>query len=165
MFSRIRPVHFALLMGPWMFGLASADDPHDVVHWTASVQAPAMITRGSAATLDLSGEIDEGWHVYGLQQQPRGPTPLRVTLDANAIVTAAGATSGTAPDRVYDSHFGFDTQLYTHPFVIHVPVQVGADLAAGKQLIPVSVRFQACSDRECLLPKTVHLSVPIEVSG
>jgi hypothetical protein len=165
MFSRIRPVHVVLLMGSWMFGPASADEPQDVVHWTASVQSPAAITRGSTATLDLSGEIQQGWHVYGLEQQPRGPTPLRVTLDANAIVTAAGATSGTAPEKVHDSHFGFDTQLYSHPFVIHLPVQVGTDLAAGRQLIPVSVRFQACSDRECLLPKTVHLSVPIEVPG
>ena len=77
----------------------------------------------------------------------------------------AGTTSGTAPEKVHDSHFGFDTQLYTHPFVIHLPVQVSADPAAGRQLIPVSVRFQACSDRECLLPKTVHLTVPIEVAG
>ena len=165
MFLRIRPVHLVLLMGPSIFGLASADAPPDVVHWTASVQSPATITRGSAATLDLSGEIQQGWHVYGLEQQPRGPTPLRITLDANAIVAPAGVASGTAPETVHDPHFGFNTQLYSHPFVIHLPVQVGADLAAGRQLIPISVRFQACSDRECLLPKTVHLSVPIEVSG
>jgi hypothetical protein len=165
MLSRIRPVHFALLIAPWMFGFVRADDPHDVVQWTASVQSPPRITRGSTATLDLSGDIQEGWHVYGLEQQPRGPTPLRVTLDSNAVVTTAGTTSGSAPEKVHDSHFGFDTQLYTHAFVIHLPVQVSADLAAGRQLIPVSVRFQACSDRECLLPKTVHLSVPIEVSG
>ena len=165
MSSRIRPVYFAPLIASFIVGLASADAPPDVVRWTASVQSPATITRGSTATLELSGEIQEGWHVYGLEQQPRGPTPLRVTLDANAIVTAAGATSGTAPDKVHDSHFGFDTQLYSHPFVIHLAVQLGADLAAGRQLIPVSVRFQACSDRECLLPKTVHLTVPIEVAG
>jgi hypothetical protein len=165
MSSGIRPVRLVLLIAPLIFGLASADGPGDVVHWTASVRSPATITRGSTATLDLSGEIEQGWHVYGLEQLPRGPTPLRVTIDANAIVTASGPTSGTAPEKVHDSHFGFDTQLYTHPFVIHLPVQVSGDLAAGGQLIPVSVRFQACSDRECLLPKTVHLSVPIEVSG
>jgi hypothetical protein len=29
----------------------------------------------------------------------------------------------------------------------------------------VSVRFQACSDRECLLPRTLHLAVPIDAAG
>ena len=52
---------------------------------------------------------------------------------------------------------------YAAIFMVHLPVRVERDLAAGKQLIPVSVRFKACSDRECLLPRTVHLSVPIDV--
>jgi hypothetical protein len=165
MFSMIRrPVQLALLLGPWIFAVAAADGPDDAVRWTA-VSSPATIPRGSTVTLDVSGAVQQGWHVYGLEQQPHGPTPLRVTLDANAIGTASGPTTGTAPEKVHDAHFGFDTQLYSRPFVIHVPVQVSADLTAGKQLIPVSVRFQACSDRECLLPTTVHLSVPIDVSG
>jgi hypothetical protein len=46
---------------------------------------------------------------------------------------------------------------------VHVPVQVSQQAAAGRQLIPVSIRFQTCSDRECQPPKTIHLSVPIEV--
>lgn len=158
-----RPVQLALLLGPLACGIASADGPDDAVHWTAAVTSPSTVTRGSTATLDISGEVQAGWHVYGLEQQPRGPTPLRITLDPNSIVTATGPTSGTAPETVHDTHFGFDTQLYTHPFVVHVPVQVDAKLEAGRELIPVSVRFQACSDRECLLPRTVHLSVAIDV--
>ena len=157
-------ITLALLALPWIFGLADADSPDEVVRWTASVTSTATITAGSNATLDLSGELEEGWHVYALEQHSGGPTPLRITLDANAIATAAGPTSGTVPDKVHDAHFGFDTQLYTHPFVVHLPVRVDPNLATGKQLIPVSVRFQACSDRECLLPRTVHLSVPVDVA-
>jgi hypothetical protein len=160
-----RRFQIALLLAPCVFGLASADGPDDAVRWTASVTSPATIAPGRTATLEVSGEVQAGWHVYALEQQPRGPTPLRITLDTNAIVTAAGAVSGSAPEKVHDSHFGFDTQLYTHPFTIHVPVQAVGTLAPGRQLIPVSVRFQACSDRECLLPRTVHLSVPIAVAG
>jgi len=158
-----RPVQLALLLGPLACGIAAADGPDDAVHWTASVTSPTAITRGTTATLDVSGEVQAGWHVYGLQQQARGPTPLRITLDPNGIVTVAGPTTGTSPETVHDTHFGFDTQLYTHPFSVHLPVQVDGKLDAGRQVIPVSVRFQACSDRECLLPRTVHLSVAVEV--
>ncbi|HTB67290.1 MAG TPA: protein-disulfide reductase DsbD domain-containing protein [Steroidobacteraceae bacterium] len=156
----------ALLVAPWIFALAGADTPDipDAVHWSAAVKSAVAITRGSTATIDLSGEVQEGWHVYALEQHSGGPTPLRITLDANTIVTAAGPTSGTAAEKVQDTHFGFETQLYTHRFIVHLPVRVDRDLAAGKQLIPVSVRFQACSDRECLLPRTVHLSIPIDVT-
>jgi hypothetical protein len=152
-----------LLLGPWIFSLAGADNPDEVVRWTASVTSSAAITRGSAATLDLSGAIEDGWHVYALEQHAGGPTPLRITLDANSVISVAGPTSGTVPETVHDSHFGFETHLYTHPFVVHLPLRVGGELAAGRQLIPVSVRFQACSERECLLPRTVHLSVPVDV--
>jgi Disulphide bond corrector protein DsbC len=165
--SLARPIPLALLVAPWLFGIAGAEgtDVPDAVHWSASVNSATAIARGSAATIDLSGEVQQGWHVYALEQHSGGPTALRITLDTNTVVTAAGPTSGTAPEKVQDTHFGFETQLYTHPFIVHLPVRVDRELAAGKQLIPVSVRFQACSDRECLLPRTVHLSVPIDVSA
>jgi hypothetical protein len=161
-----RPIQLALLVAPWIFAIAGADSPDipDAVHWSASVKSATTITRGSTAMLDLSGDVQDGWHVYALEQHSGGPTPLRITLDANTIVAAAGPPSATAAEKVQDTHFGFETQLYTHPFVVHLPVRVGRELAAGRRLIPVSVRFQACSDRECLLPRTVHLSVPIDLS-
>ena len=161
-----RPIQLAVLIGASTFGLAFAgtDNPDDAVHWTGSVTSTAPITRGSAVTLDLSGQVGEGWHVYGPEQHSGGPTPLRITLEATDIARAAGPLSGATAETVHDTHFGFDTQLYTHPFTVRLPVRVGLQLPAGKQLIPVSVRFQACSDRECLLPRTVHLSVPIDVA-
>jgi hypothetical protein len=167
---KTRQIQLALLLAPWIFGLAGADSPlagadslPDAVHWTLSVKSVNTITRGSTAMLDVSGDVQDGWHVYGFEQHAGGPTPLKVTLDENAVATAAGALSGTGAEKVQDSHFGFETQLYTHPFIVHLPVRLGRELAPGRQLIPVSVRFQACSDRECLLPRTVHLSVPIDV--
>jgi hypothetical protein len=162
-----RPVQLALLIAPWIFAIAGADGPviPDAVHWSAAVTSAAAIRRGGTATLDLSGAVQNGWHVYALEQHSGGPTSLRITLDANNFVTVAGPASGTAPEKIQDTHFGFETQLYTHPFIVHLPLRVGQELPAGKQFIPVSVRFQACSDRECLLPRIVHLSVPIDVSA
>jgi hypothetical protein len=162
-----RRIPLALFIGPWIFGIAGADSPGvpDAVHWSAAIRSAGPVEPDSTTTIDLSGEVQDGWHVYGLEQHSGGPTPLHVTLDSNSIVTAAGPTSGTAAEKVQDTHFGFETQLYTHPFIVHLPVRVDRGLAAGKQLIPVSVRFQACSDRECLLPRTVHLSVSIDVSA
>jgi hypothetical protein len=115
--------------------------------------------------IEVTAAIDEGWHVYGLEQSPGGPTPLRATLDENEVVQAAGAPSGSPPTKQHDSSFNLETETYTRSFVLRLPAQVKPHAAAGKQLAPVSVRFQACNDRICLPPRTVHLSAPVEIVG
>jgi hypothetical protein len=159
----IQTFKLVFMVAPAVFAISGADTPDDAVHWSAALSAPASVSPGGTATIDLSAVVGDGWHVYALQQHAGGPTPLHVVLDTNATAAAAGALTGTPAETVHDTHFGFDTQLYTHNFTVHLPIRVGQPLTPGRQLIPISVRFQACSDRECLLPRTIHLSVPVDV--
>ena len=46
-----------------------------------------------------------------------------------------------------------------------VPVKLAAHAAAGKQTIPVTVRFQTCNGAICQPPKTVHLSAPVTIAN
>jgi DsbC/DsbD-like thiol-disulfide interchange protein len=142
---------------------ATAQAPPDNVHWSASVASGAPVKAGSDVVVEVDGSIDDGWHVYGLQQLPGGPTPLRLTLDANNTVTAAGNPSESTPQKIHDPRFGLDTQFHTHTLTLHLPVRVTA-AAAGSGTIPVSVRFQLCSEGECKPPRTVHLTAPVEVA-
>jgi DsbC/DsbD-like thiol-disulfide interchange protein len=160
---KFRWIPFGLSLGLYLcvFGVAQA--PIQPVQWTGSAPSKPAVEPGKKIVIDLSAEIREGWHVYGLEQPQGGPTPLRVTLDENGIALPAGAASGSEPIKKHDQSFNLDTQLYSHSFVVHLPVQVKPHTPAGKQLVPVSVRFQACSDRVCLPPRTVHVSVPIEI--
>jgi hypothetical protein len=159
----LRALRTALLVAPGLCVTASADAPPEPVHWNVALVFKDPIRKGSDATLEVSGVIDAGWHVYALEQLPHGPTPLRVTLDQNVIAVLASPASGSAPEKAYSASFGLDTEYYTHSFAVRVPVRLSQDLPAGRQLIPLNVRFQACSDKECLLPRTLHLSLPIEV--
>lgn len=146
-----------LFIGLGMAGIGSAQaPPNGTVQWTATLAA-----TGNATNLELSGAIEDGWHVYALTQPPGGPTALRVTVDDNEIAQAVGTPSGTSPQKRRDPSFGLETRFYTHSFTIRLPVQLKQPAAAGNQLIPVSVRFQTCSDRECQPPTTIHLSVPV----
>jgi hypothetical protein len=158
-----RGFRMALPLALGLCGTALADAPPEPVHWNVALVSKDPIRSGSDATLEVSGVIDEGWHVYALEQRPHGPTPLHVTLDPNVIAVLASPASGSAAEKVFSASFGLDTQYYTHSFAVRVPVHLSPDLPAGRQLIPLNVRFQACSDRECLLPRTLHLSIPIEV--
>lgn len=152
-----------LLAAALLCGVAGAQDepPVDTVQWTPA--APAAVKQGAHVRLEVKGAVKEGWHVYGLKQEPLGPTPLKVTVDAGSVARADGAPSGSKPQIVHDPRFDVDTPLYSHDFSLTVPVRLSEHLPAGRALIPVSVRFQSCSDRECLPPRTVHLQVPVNV--
>jgi hypothetical protein len=163
-FNRVdfRRSQFALLLLPSLCGAGADQSPNPIVQWAASVVSPAAVTHGSDVTLELSADVQQGWHVYALAQPPGGPTALRVTLDDNDVAQIAGPPSGTNPEKRHDPSFDLETQFYSHAFALHLPVRLKQP-ATGRQLIPVSVRFQTCSDRECQPPRTVHLAVQVNV--
>jgi len=135
----------------------------DTVSWTVSAQSADSVKQGTSFALEVRGAVVDGWHVYALEQLPRGPIPLRVTLDANEVAEADGALSATPPTKSHDTSFNLDTQYYAKDFTLTVPVRIGSDVAPGPQQIPVSVRFQSCNGQTCRPPKTVHLSASVNV--
>jgi hypothetical protein len=134
---------------------AHAQTPDPQVDWVASWANPT--------TLELSGHVEDGWHVYALTQRPGGPIPLRLSIDDNPVASLAGSPSGSTPETRLDPSFNLQTEFYTSSFAVRVPVALKPGITASNQLIPLSIRFQTCSARECKPPKTIHLSVPLEV--
>jgi len=158
-------IPFSLTFGVLLCMPGAAQAPIQPVRWAGSVTPGFVAVPEKKTAIDISAEIQDGWHVYALQQPPGGPTPLRVTLDENDIVAGAGATFGSAPTRKQDQSFNLETQFYTRSIALHVPVKVKPHPPGGNQSVSLSVRFQACSDRVCLPPRTVHVIVPIQVVG
>src|SRR5580658_4935001 len=115
---RLQHVQLGILLGPCLCVLAAAQTVNPTVHWEAAVAAPGGLKQGSAAVLQLSGEIEDGWHVYALTEPAGGPTALRVTLDDNAIAEAAGTPTGSEPQKRHDPSFGMETRFYTHSFTV-----------------------------------------------
>lgn len=142
---------------------SAAQGPIQPVQWKAAEVPTSAVRPGARVVIELSAEIQKGWHVYGLVQSPGGPTPLRFTLDANEIAQLAGTPSGSAPIKKHDAAFDLDTEVYEGSFELHLPVQVNQHPTAGRTLLPMNVRFQACNDRVCLPPRTVRVSVLIEI--
>src|SRR6202012_3661248 len=147
-------------------GVDQPADPaaSETVSWTASAGPNAAVKPDGALTVTLNAKVKEGWHVYALNQLPNGPTPLRITVDANTVAAASGAPTASPATKVHDTAFNLDTPLYSKAFSAAVPVKIAAHAGAGKQSIPVSVRFQTCNGAICQPPKTVHLSAPITIN-
>jgi hypothetical protein len=150
---------FALSVSGAIFAQSPSPQP---VQWKAVLVPDAPVKSGVRATIDLSGKIETGWHVYALTQPAGGPIPLRVSLDENEVAESRDKVTGTEAIRKNDPSFQLETLFYQGDFTLRIPVEVKHP-ATGERIIPLSVRFQACSDRTCLPPRTVHLSVPVEV--
>jgi DsbC/DsbD-like thiol-disulfide interchange protein len=157
----LRRIPFALFLSTTLCAIGFAQVPDETVKWVASLASETPAGEGGNATLELSAGIREGWHVYALTQPQGGPTALRLALDENGVARVAGAPSASVPERRQDPSFDLETQFYTRSFTVRLPVQVTYSAAGGRS-IPVSVRFQACSERVCLPPQTIHLLVPID---
>jgi hypothetical protein len=161
--TRMRPT-YAIWMTIFMVGFgqtAVAQTTPERVQWSATFDSQGAVKGGSTVLLEINGAIQDGWHVYALTEPSGGPTPLRVTLDENDVAQAAGTPTGTKPLKHHDPSFNLETQFYTHSFTVRLPVTLKPTV--GPQRVPVSVRFQTCSNRECQPPTTTHLSVVIDV--
>jgi hypothetical protein len=133
--------------------------PVPLVQWSAVVKSADAGNGGGDASLELSAVVPEGWHVYAATQLPGGPTPLRVSLEDGANARLTGVASGTVPQKRHDKSFDLDTEFFTGAFTLRLPLVWLASRTAAP-LLPVEVRYQTCSERECQPPQTVHLAAP-----
>jgi hypothetical protein len=85
-------------------------------------------------------------------------------IEEGAAARITGAVSGSTPEKRHDPSFDLETEFYSHAFTLRFPVESQRSLAASPSL-PVSVRFQLCSERECQPPKTIHLLAPIDATA
>jgi hypothetical protein len=134
------------------------------VHWNTSVVIQGGPAKSDEFVLKMSGNVETGWHVYGMTQKPGGPNALRINLDDNQIVDVVGAAQASPPHKQKDRRFGMVTQFYDDAFVLTLPVRLKQHAPSGKQLVPVSVRLQSCSSEVCLPPTTIHLNISIDVA-
>ncbi|MEW6731475.1 MAG: protein-disulfide reductase DsbD domain-containing protein, partial [Acidobacteriota bacterium] len=53
--------------------------------------------------------------------------------------------------------------VYSGRAIIKIPARTTAKLATGAHTIRAKVSFQACNDQACFPPKTMEVTIPIEV--
>ncbi len=137
----------------------------ETVTWTAPEPGGDSVKPGGRALLTLRGTVRPGWHVYGLNQAPTGPTPLRVAVEANETARADGAPKGSPPVKEHSRAFDADTEFYATAFTVTAPVRIAAHAAAGRQQVPVSVQFQTCNGDICQPPKTVRVLAAVNIKA
>jgi DsbC/DsbD-like thiol-disulfide interchange protein len=122
------------------------------------------VVPGRTLPITIQAEIAKGWHIYSLTQKPGGPIPLRLELVGDSVFVR-GIVKAPKPDRTFDKNFGIETELYSGNPKFTIPVAVPGHSPTGIRRFQIAARYQVCSDKLCLPPRTDKLDVTVRVAG
>jgi hypothetical protein len=142
-----------------------AQRPTDVVKWT--VKAPtAALKPGVATGVELTAEVEPGWHLYALTQPKGGPAELSIApAKGKPFNIKVRDIAAPAPRVERDLNFSLDTHQYEGKVVFTLPVVARRHAASGKQSLPLEITFQACGNGICLRPFTQTVPLDVTVAG
>jgi thiol:disulfide interchange protein len=152
----------AAVAGLW----ASAADtsPFDpLASISAALGSPAQVTAAiepgaGPGILVVTATLEEGWHLYSLEQKPGGPQPTKITVAADSPLKLAGPfRPDAAPHRrtIKDvpGWNGLVVEEHAGTVTWRAPLAPNPDGKAA--VLHGSVSLQLCRDNACTPPETI----------
>ncbi len=163
--------------------ITSAGPRTDAIHVRAAWSADRAVP-GAALTLAIVVDIDPGFHINPDPAQVKAvgdfvpyPTSVRV-VDASEALTLESARF-PKPHPVKVEYADGELLSFSGHTVFYVPMRVAKDAGAGPNAtagsstgaaplqVTLEVEYQACDDKNCLLPQVAKLeeSIPLAAAG
>jgi DsbC/DsbD-like thiol-disulfide interchange protein len=139
------------------------DEVPNPVTWSFKQAAQRPLSRGETLNLRLYADIQPGWHLYSIDQPPGGPMATEISMAPGQPFAFAGPIVAPKSHVIFDQSFGMRVRLYTERALFTVPVKVAANAPTGAQTLVIDVRYQSCNDTLCLPPRTIKLSVAVQI--
>ncbi len=135
-----------LLIAGFIMGSAFAGGP---VTWTYSVKQ----VDANSYEIHIIAQIDKGWHLYA-QQQPEDAiaVPTAIKFVKNPLLVLVGKTTEMGIlKKVKEESIGVEAWQYSNKVDFVQKVKIKHNV---KTNIKGTIRFQVCTDSECLPPAT-----------
>jgi hypothetical protein len=149
---------------------ASGGDEEDIRITAAVSGGKGSLRQGVIRNLIVRFELGAGLHIYS-HPVPQGMVATEVEVSGPpGFATLPPRTPATEQLRL--ESMGVDLQVWSDTVDIVVPFYAQGELASETRPldrdsidIEVTVRYQACTDNECLLPRTetFTLNLPLDV--
>ncbi len=117
---------------------------------------------GSRLDVAIVATLPEGWHTNSNAPLEAFLIPTELTVTPPAGITVERIAYPEAK-RVTFSFSSTPVAVYDREFVMRVQLALAKDLAPGAYLATGALRYQACNDRTCAPPKTVPVSIAVNV--
>ena len=156
----------AFLLFLTLIGAAAAQNPNPA-HW-ALTPSPARVAPGADVLLELKLDLDAPWHMYSVTTPKPGPeggpTQTAIRLSETPAV-ASWDLYFPAPQRRFDRNFQIETETYEESLRFYLKLHLAPGTPAGPTELAARMRYQLCTDKQCLPPKTVTVSTLVMVDG
>jgi thiol:disulfide interchange protein len=130
---------------------------------SAALGSPAQVTAAiepgaGPGILVVTATLEEGWHLYSLEQKPGGPQPTKITVAADSPLKLAGPfRPDAAPHRrtIKDvpGWNGLVVEEHAGTVTWRAPLALNPDGKAAE--VHGSVSLQLCRDNACTPPETI----------
>jgi thiol:disulfide interchange protein DsbD len=128
-----------------------------------SVDPPPKLSirRGEAIEFRLPVKMAAGYHVNSNTPAEEYLIPLRLSWDAPPLKVE----SVRFPKPVLEKYAFAEKPLsvFTSDFTIETKFLAPASAAPGLAMAVGKLRYQACTDKLCLPPKTIEIRLPVEI--
>ncbi|MGZ8901907.1 MAG: protein-disulfide reductase DsbD domain-containing protein, partial [Limisphaerales bacterium] len=105
---------------------AQDTDALDPIKWSIKSQAVKPPNGKEQFALELTAQIESGWHLYSTERVEGGPSPTRITILPGQSLELAGEIDSPAPRSGYDPNFQVVTEFYEGSVVFTIPVKAVA---------------------------------------
>ena len=133
------------------FWLLASDFPafaQNQVSWSLSLN-PASAPPGAKVLARMTGQIEEGWHIYSMSTAAAIPTTIQ--LGPNGLVESYRVLQ-PKPKRAFDPTANAETETYDREVAFLLELQLKKDAPPGPADLTVTARYQTCNDKKCIPP-------------
>jgi thiol:disulfide interchange protein DsbD len=116
---------------------------------------------GATTQVKVSLEVRTGYHCNSNKPLDDYLIPLKLTWSQGPLEFPE--VTYPAPQMEKYSFSPTPLSVYTGNFDLMTKFKVSASATPGQVIITAKLRYQACNDRMCLQPKTIDVSVPIDI--
>lgn len=126
------------------------------VKWKSS----AKMDNDSIGSIEITANIEDGWHLYAMNIPEGGPKPTQITFETLENVELIGEITPSTPAHEFIDNTVFHMKLgqwdnsvtFTQKFRL-------ADSSVDGYVITGNISFQACNDQTCTAPSKKKISL------
>lgn len=154
MIRKFYPKSFLILIVLFLPTFIFAQNP---VSWKlqSSIEGKTA-SANQSFIVDLKADIEDGWHLYAIEQTEGGPFPTKIFIDESQSFKLNGQINSSKPTVAFDKNFQIETTFFAKQVVFKLPVQAKKEINTSE--LAVNVRYQVCNESLCLPPKTVKVT-------
>lgn len=118
----------------------------------------AKRTGANTATLFLKAEMQQGWHIYSVNQAEGGPVKTSFSFKPDKGYELVGTVTEPKPLNAMDDNFGIIVSSFERSVTFLQEIKLSQPAVTINGIL----EFMACNANQCLPPERLEFSIPVK---